>query len=52
VIIARHVNIVEEKGNLIRFKYQDGVYGNGCKDRNEGNDTVETVSVNSVVSRK
>jgi len=34
VIIAKHVDIVEENVNLIRFKDNDGEYGNGDGERN------------------
>jgi len=47
VIIARHVDIVEENVNLIGFKNNDGEYG----DR-ERNNTVGATSYKLLVSRK
>jgi len=50
MIIARHVDIVEENINLIGFKDDDGKYDyqdGGSKemlDRNKGNDIVGTIS--------
>jgi len=41
VIIARHIDIVEENVNLIGFKNDDGEYGDGDRERNN---TVETAS--------
>jgi len=41
VIIARHVDIVEENINLIGFKNNNGEYGNGDRERNN---TVGTAS--------
>jgi len=41
VIIARHVDIVEENVNLIGFKNNDGEYGNEDRERNN---TVGTAS--------
>jgi len=49
VIIARHVDVVEQNVNLIGFKNNDEEYGNGDRERNN---TVGTAICKLLVSRK
>jgi len=49
VIIARHVDIVEEDENLIGFKINEGEYGDADRERKN---TVGTASCKPLVSKK